>query len=454
MAKGREVQVDLVQIVELLQTHITPALCRAVFRRVRNTERQRKWTLHALVSFWIAVVLRAPKALTQALVDAGEGREPLFPGVDASEEAFFQRCRDLRPEFFGQVFREFTGRLLTASPPRYASDVAPVQARFAAVVALDGSRLAAIARRLKLLWNERSVILPGCLLAVYDLGRGLCRSLAFSADAAAGEWTRAKDSLAELPTDTLVLGDRLYCTAAFFNTLGERGCWGLVRRNSRLSLHRLQRRRKCRYQGGVLEDWVVRAGTGASAAAVTLRYIRWRRGGTRHELLTSVLDGSRLRAEEALALYARRWSIERMYFDLKVVLNLNRVYAANPNAVALQVYAAAMVYNAFRVAQSEAAAAGGIAPEEISPAKFYPRLAVACFLHLLEQQWEQGWRRHHCACDCHIKRRPARSRRSALSTLRREQRTGTRRRRRFCPARRKWKSLAHVRGGRRLLQLS
>ena len=45
---------------------------------------------------------------------------------------------------------------------------------------------------------------------------------------------------------------------------------------------------------------------------------------------------SRLLAK-ALALYARRWSIERMYFDLKVVLNLNRVYAANPNAVAMQV---------------------------------------------------------------------------------------------------------------------
>src|SRR2546426_6891381 len=96
-----------------------------------------------------------------------------------------------------------------ATPPRYAADMAPVAARFAALVILDGSRLAAIAHRLKLLWNERAVVLPGCLLGVYDVGRGLCRHLHFSADAAASEMTRAKAALAGLARDTLVLGDRL-----------------------------------------------------------------------------------------------------------------------------------------------------------------------------------------------------------------------------------------------------
>ena len=44
---------------------------------------------------------------------------------------------------------------------------------------------------------------------------------------------------------------------------------------------------------------------------------------------------------------------------------LNRLYAANPNAVAMQVYAAAIVYNAMRVAQSEAAAQLDLPPEEL-----------------------------------------------------------------------------------------
>src|SRR5216683_3013476 len=163
MAK-RAKDVDLLRVVDLLQEHITPALCRTVFGAVRKTERQRVWTLEALIRFWTAVVLRAPKALSQALVDSLEGRDPSFPRIGASPEAFFQRCRDLRPAFFAEVFRRFTARLVTAVPPRYATELAPVQARFGAVVVFDGSRLAAIAHRLKLLWDERAVVLPGCLL--------------------------------------------------------------------------------------------------------------------------------------------------------------------------------------------------------------------------------------------------------------------------------------------------
>jgi hypothetical protein len=61
MAK-RAKSVDLLRVVDLLQEHITPALCRTVFGAVRRTERQRVWTLEALVQFWTAVVLRAPTA--------------------------------------------------------------------------------------------------------------------------------------------------------------------------------------------------------------------------------------------------------------------------------------------------------------------------------------------------------------------------------------------------------
>jgi hypothetical protein len=191
---------------QLLQTHITPALCQAVFGRVRRSERQRVWTLDALVRFWTAVILRAPTALSQALADALDGREPPFPQVEATPEAFFQRCRDLRPAFFAEVFRRFTARLVDAVPPRYAAEVDPIGRRFAAVVILDGSRLAAIAHRLKLLWNDRAVILPGCLLGVYDLGRGLCRGLVFHPDAAASELTRALMGVTALAPDTLASG--------------------------------------------------------------------------------------------------------------------------------------------------------------------------------------------------------------------------------------------------------
>ena len=63
-------------------------------------------------------------------------------------------------------------------------------------------------------------------------------------------------------------------------------------------------------------------------------------------MLTNVLSVTQLATEEALTPDPCRWGIERMCFRLKEVLSLNRLDAANPNAVTMQVYAAAIVYNA------------------------------------------------------------------------------------------------------------
>jgi len=455
VARSAPVSVDLVRVLELLRTHITAALCQTVFHTVRITERQRCWTLQALVEFWLAVILRAPRALSQALYETLEGAEPLFPLVEATPEAFFQRCQHLRPAFFAAIFTRFTAGLRTATPARYAPELAALQARFAAVVVVDGSRLAAIAHRLKLLWAERAVVLPGCLLAVYDLGHGLCRTLDFCADAAAGELARAQAALATLPRDTLVLADRLYGNGVWFATLTAQGCWGLVRQNRRLGLRKVHRLGRRDLQGGRCTDWLVDAGGSRSTPPQRLRYIRWQRGTTVRAVLTNVLDPTRLAAAEALALYPRRWTIERLFFDLKEVLNLNRVYAGNPNAIAMQVYAAGCVYNALRVAQAEVAEAAGLAPEAISPAKFFPKMAAACHCAALFEVWFRDTQAANRGRQ--LRKPPLHERRFTqvrLDAILVEPRKLPRRTRRFCAARKRWKSLAHVRGGRKLLKLS
>ena len=443
--------VDLLRLAQLLQAHITPALCRAAFGRVRRTERQRAWTLTALVQFWVAVILRAPRALSHALADGLEQREPLFPPVPATPEAFFQRCRDLRPAFFAEVFERFTARVLPAVPPRYAAEMAAVQARFAAVVVFDGSRLAAIARRLKLLWGERAVVLPGCLLGVYDLGRGLCRALIFNPDAAASEFTRAVAALDRLPRDTLVLGDRLYCAAAFFEALQAHGCWGVVRRNKQLGLRKLQRLRRRRVQGGLLEDWLVRAGSGVSAPAQTLRYIRWRRGGTRYEVLTNVLTPARLKPGGVGPVpvpLGDGADVLRSQGSPELEPGLCGQPQRGGHAGLCRRHRVQRYARWPRVRPPRSWTGR---PERIFPAKFFPKLAVACHLDLQEQQWARQFRHRHP----HAHPQLIRSRRpwahTTCTTIDVERRSEHRRRRRFCAARRHWKSLARVRGGRGFL---
>lgn len=103
-------QVDLLKAYEIIHESLTTALCEEVFQSIRRGERQRrdKWTLEALAEFWIAVTLDPPVALRTALAQAlQKPEEVLFPRVEAVPSSFFERCQNLRPDFFAGLFDRF-----------------------------------------------------------------------------------------------------------------------------------------------------------------------------------------------------------------------------------------------------------------------------------------------------------------------------------------------------------
>jgi Transposase DDE domain len=447
----QETRVELLGTVQVLHDYLTASLGRTVFQQTRTTERERQWTLTALAEFWTAVILRAPHSLTQALEEAAAGTRAGWPTVQATPEAFFERCQGLHWRFFANLYNAFVAQVVPTAPLCYAQPLHPLRERFAEVWVVDGSRLDAVAHRLQLLHDVRAPVLPGCITAFYDLYRGIARHLDFDADAAAGELPRAITALKHVPKETLIVGDRLYGVGAFFTALTTHGLAGVCRRHTRQSWRWVQDLRQQPAAGGGLWETLVELPGKGTSPGQTLRWIRWRKGRAVWEWLTNVLDPHRLRAEEALALYPWRWKVERLFFDLKEVLHLHRVYLSSPNGVAMQVYAAAVVHTAFRVAQGQVAAAAGIAPEEISPAKFFPRLAVASIgltwaklafvaiqqvnpgVPLQQPNWQE------CAFAW-----------TTLDTIRVEPRKGHRKKRRFCQSRKHWKSFAHIPGGKKL----
>ncbi len=122
-----------------------------------------------------------------------------------------------------------------------------------------------------------------------------------------------------------------------------------------------------------LEDWRVKLGTKVQATA---RLIRLTIGEKTYEFVTNILDPNRLSARAVADLYRDRWEVERMFQDLKTVLNLDCFYCGNTNAVALQLYASAIVYTGLRLGQGRIAAEASIAPELISTGKLFPLLAA------------------------------------------------------------------------------
>ncbi len=373
--REREVEVRLAPTVEFLHEHISEALCNQVFADVRTNERQRQWSLFALARFWLYVILDPPPALTPVLdrVRRGDPRG-LLPQVEASSVAFFERCKALDSSFFIALYARFVDLVAPKAPKQYCGDVAHLLRKFSGVSLIDGSRVERIAHRLKILWEENAVILPGCLLAVYDLFRGIATQLWFDPDAAAAEHTRAIDAVDCLAPETLLVGDRLNCTLQMFRRLKANHCHGLFRRTKALPMRKLRRLSRRKMDRGLAEDWLVEAGS--KAAPMKLRLFVLKVGGATYESASNVLDAKRLTLNDAIVLYPKRWRVERLFYDLKIVLKLRKLYCANPNAVAMQIFAGAMVHAAFRIAQADIARRVGLPPDELSPQKLFPLLAL------------------------------------------------------------------------------
>jgi hypothetical protein len=433
----------------MLHNHISESMCAEVFGEFRTNERERKWSLFALARFWLAVILDPPTSLSQFLewVRRGDTRG-FLPEVDASAEAFFQKCKVFTSEIFKGLYWRFIAAVLPTAPKQYCSELSHLEEKFTTIAVIDGSRLDKIAHRLKILWSEKAAVLPGCLLAVYDLFRGVATQLWFEANAAAAEFNRALVAIENLEPGTLLLGDRLYCSVALFQKLEECQCFGVFRRNKRLSIKKVQRLSRSTCEGALLEEWLVRAGVGDP---MELRLTRLTKGRSTYETLTNVMDYKRLSAKDVIALYPHRWKVERLFYDLKIVLNLKRFYAANPNAVAMQVYAAAIVHAAFRIAQADVARQNDLPPEELSPKKLFPLLSLAS-IKLIEAEYHFE---ETCKANPNLTLRKPCWRNLpdtvvSLRYIRVQRRSSKRRKRTFDPARRKWKSITKIKGAEKL----
>ena len=147
----RKEEVDLGSVVNWLHAHVTESLCETVFQEHRTLEREREWSLHTMLQFWMAVTARTPETLTQLLDECRKGDDVLLPQVKATSEAFFSKAKQFKWSFFSEVFKRLMPRLMKDAPCVYASQIQHLRENFAEVWAMDGSQLDAVARRMKIL---------------------------------------------------------------------------------------------------------------------------------------------------------------------------------------------------------------------------------------------------------------------------------------------------------------
>lgn len=357
------------QYLQTLWTHLTKEMCQEVFELIRDTERQRKWTLYALLQMWLGLLQTRLLSQTQAVEECGQGN-PFFPDVKATAESFFQRVQTLRPRFFHAVFSRFTQAIQPHLPKTFCQSLAQTLPHFPEIVVLDASRLHKVAHLLKATRTVTEALLPGTLEAIYDLKGGVLQDLLFDPDGHRGEKHLIAGALDTLQKGTLILHDRQAGLPVYWKEVQRRGLWMIARHTERVKTHCLKVLEKTRSSTGALDDLLVELGTDK----VVVRFLRWKTHKGTLTLLTNVLEPHLLSAGKALGLYRERWSIERMFLHLKDTLQLNRLFNASPTAVGQQVYATAILYNALRLSQAQMAQSLDLPPERLSPEKLFPRV--------------------------------------------------------------------------------
>jgi hypothetical protein len=442
--------------LSIVWKHLTESVCEEVFQAHRKSERQRKWTLHALIWFWIGLLQVRYTSQTRALLEGRKGH-PLFPAVDASPEAFFQKIQAVRPVFFESLFYAFNHATEEAWPDNFQADFAELG--FSGIYAVDGSRLEQVGKLLKVTRKTTKAIIPGSMEALYDLRRGHLKALWFDPDGFASELSMFERVIAEVPSGALLLADRYYPKPVIWRELEAREISMVSRYNKTVKKKKVKVLKELRGAKLCVDDWLVEMGGSAyGTQPVLLRWVHVWSSEFDLVLITNVLDPKRLTPQQLLSLYRERWSVERMYLAMKDVLELNHLYNCSPAAVGQQVYATAILYNALRLAQAKVAAKAKIAPETISVEKLFP-VVIENFIKLTFMEvgaenmfvWLQSanpgierpqFEMTHASLDLQLRHFLV------------EKRSNKRKQRRYCVGRRKATSFSKIPGAKKYVKLT
>jgi hypothetical protein len=329
------------QVEQYLTEVIHPATLNQIAHFQRLGLRQRVLTLPVMVALVLTMIWRqiaSVATLVRMLRDEGFlWNSPVL----VSEQALSQRLRVFPAALFLHVFQELLP-VMRARWEQRQRPLAPViawaQARYAAVLAVDGSTLDALVRKVGLLRQAVVHPLAGRITALLDLGSRLPQDVWYEEDAKAHDqrfWPRI---VASLSAGTLLILDAGYTNFGVFLQLGVAQITWITRAKSNLAF-RVERVLLSTTQ---LKDAVVWIGEGAERQQV--RLIQVLVGPTWYRYLTNERDAERLPPLYVVALYRQRWRIEDAFAIVKRLLGLAYFWTGSVNGVQLQVWATWLLY--------------------------------------------------------------------------------------------------------------
>jgi hypothetical protein len=295
------------------------------------------------------------------------------------QEAVYAELRRV-PIGLSAAFLEETTERLRALLPRGASaEDLPGSLDGIEVVVLDGKQIKGVAKRLKPVRGRPGKVVGGKVLVADRPRQGLAVAMAAERDGEANDirlmpamLPRARARIAGV---RLWVGDRRFCDLDQPARMTEEGDHFLLRRSLRPGFHADPGRPPRSFADaagrGVTERW----GWIGAPKEERRRYVRQihlaRPGDEDVYLVTDLLDERAYPAEDLLAVYLRRWEIERVFQKIVEVFALRRLIGSTPRATIFQAAFCLLLYNllhlmrAFVAAGREGPAADSVSLEKL-----------------------------------------------------------------------------------------
>jgi hypothetical protein len=210
--------------------------------------------------------------------------------------------------------------------------------RYRAVLAVDGSTLDALIRKIKLLKDLPENPLAGRMTALLNLCTHLPEKIWYESNPKAHDQRFWTDILSALKAGSLLIFDKGYINFSIFVKLTQAKVKFITRGKTNL-VYKLER---AIVRTAAVHDYLVWIGQDETRQQIRLVEIQYR--GKWYRYMTNELDAERLPTAYVVALYWQRWRIEDAYNIVKRLLGLAYFWCGAQNAVEMQVWATWILY--------------------------------------------------------------------------------------------------------------
>lgn len=341
--------------------------------------RARTLTLPVMLAFVLSLIWRQIGSVREAVRVLNEEGMLWQPPLKITQQAVNTRLRQLPANLFAQVLDE----VLPQMHQRYSARVRPLPRplqtslqHFSRVVAVDGSTLDALIKRVGLMGEaakqrseqgERGAELAGKMLAIIDVGSRLPCKIWYKEESLAHDqsfWPHIEEYLQ--PQD-LVLLDMGFVNYERYAKLSSDHKYFVSRAKTNMVYNVLK---DLGTHTGVREK-LIQLGTFEKGEGQLLRLVELEHQGKWYSYLTNVLEPGRLSGVEIGWLYRQRWRIEDAFKQVKRLLGLAYFHTSSINGIMVQLWSTWLLYSVLIDLVDEVASELKVPVESISVEMVY-----------------------------------------------------------------------------------